>query len=167
MSWPQIKQMTQINANNTKFENIEDESSLVVEEAGVLYSDSQYLLQQETYRIIGACINVHNELGRGFNEIIYKDALEIEFQIQQLQYDREKEFNVFYKGIQLKRTYHADFVVLDNVLLEVKASKEPLESFYRQTINYLKVSKLPIGLMVNFGEDKLHYKRVIFQHDKK
>ena len=145
---------------------MEDENSIVCEEGEIYYSDS-YPFQQETYKIIGACMNVHTELGRGFNEVIYKDALEVEFHLRDIRYKREAEFNVFYKGIQLKRSYHTDFVVLDYIILEVKASKEPLEVFYKQTINYLKVSKLPIALIINFGTDKLQYKRVIFNHDKK
>jgi len=146
---------------------MDEENFIVCEEGEIYKSNIDYPFNAETYKIIGACMSVHTELGAGFNEIIYKDALEIEFEMRDIHFRREEEFNVFYKGIQLRRKYYADFIALDHVVLEIKAGRDPMESFYKQTINYLKVSKLRIALIVNFGTDKLQYKRVIFNHDKK
>ncbi|AZB01828.1 GxxExxY protein [Chryseobacterium joostei] len=120
-------------------------------------------LKEETYRIIGICMEVHNQLGAGFLEIVYKDALEIEFQRAGIFYEREKEYSVYYKGILLPHKFYADFVVFDNVILEVKGLQRGIaDEHIAQVINYLKVSQNKIGLIVNFGELKLNYKRLIF-----
>ena len=121
----------------------------------------ELVFKEESYKIIGACMEVHNELGKGFNEIVYKDALEIEFQLQEIPYSREILFDVFYKGHMLKRKYCADFVVYDNIILEVKAIGSLDSGNIKQTLNYLAVTKIQLGLLVNFGEDKLKYQRIL------
>ncbi len=121
----------------------------------------ELVFKEESYKIIGACMEVHNELGKGFNEIVYKDALEIEFQLQEIPYSREIMFDVFYKGHMLKRKYCADFVVYDNIILEVKAIGSLDSGNIKQTLNYLAVTKIQLGLLVNFGEDKLKYQRIL------
>ena len=93
--------------------------------------------------------------------MIYKDALEIEFQIDNIPYEREKPFPVFYKDHLLKRQYNADFVVFGNVMLEVKAVSGTVDKHYELVLNYLRVSNCRIGLLVNFGEGSLKYKRVV------
>lgn len=119
-------------------------------------------LKEETYKVIGMCMEVHNNLGNGFSEIVYKDALEIEFQRAGITYEREKEYPVNYKGIILPHKFYADFVVFDKVILEVKGlSKGFADEHIAQVINYLKVSGHKIGLLVNFGEGKLNYQRII------
>ncbi|PJR04657.1 GxxExxY protein [Avrilella dinanensis] len=119
-------------------------------------------LKEETYKIIGICMEVHNQLGAGFLEIVYKDALELEFQRAGVPYEREKEYPVNYKGVILPHKFYADFVVFDNVILEIKGiRKEIAEEHIAQAINYLKVSQCEIALVVNFGEPKLQYKRII------
>ena len=121
----------------------------------------ELVFKEESYKIIGACMEVYNELGKGFNEIVYKDALEIEFQLQEIPYSREILFDVFYKGHMLKRKYCADFVVYDNIILEVKAIGSLDSGNIKQTLNYLAVTKIQLGLLVNFGEDKLKYQRIL------
>lgn len=125
------------------------------------YSDSKYPLQKETYEIIGLCMEVHSNLGYGFLEIVYKDALEIEFKKKGIVYEREKEYVVDYKGHILPHKFFADFVVFDNVILEAKATKSIAEDHYAWVLNYLAVSKCKIGLLVNFGEASLQSKRLI------
>lgn len=120
-----------------------------------------YPLKEETYRIIGVCMEVHNHLGAGFLEIVYKDALELEFKKAGIPYEREKEYLVNYKGIILPHRFYADFVVFDNVILEIKGQKGIADEHIAQAINYLKVSQNRIALIVNFGELKLSYKRLI------
>jgi GxxExxY protein len=100
-------------------------------------------------------------LGMGFKEIVYKDALEIEFQSHQIPYIREKKFTIEYKGKMLPHKYIADFIVYDKIILEAKASSIIVEEFNTQTINYLKTSSLKLGIVVNFGEPSLKYKRLI------
>ena len=117
--------------------------------------------QKESYQIIGLCMEVHNNLGPGFLEIVYKDALEYEFRKAGIPFEREKEYIVNYKGIVLPHKFFADFVVFDQIILEVKAVSAIAEEFVALAINYLKVSGNTLALIANFGEIKLHYKRVV------
>jgi GxxExxY protein len=118
-------------------------------------------LQAETYKIIGICMEVHNNLGKGFSEIVYKDALEVEFRNENIFFEREKEYLVNYKGIILPHKFYADFVVFGNVILEVKSVSKIANEHVAQALNYLKVSENKVALVVNFNEDKLMYKRLI------
>jgi len=125
------------------------------------YPEEKYPLQQETYQIIGICMEIHRILGKGFLEIVYKDALELEFKQRPIYYEREKEYEVEYKGRILPHKFYADFVVFNEIILEVKAQTGIADEHYSQTINYLAVSICKIGLIVNFGETSLQTKRVI------
>ncbi len=125
------------------------------------YPDEIYPLHEESYKIIGICMEVHRILGRGFLEVVYKDALEIEFRQNDIPYQREKKFEISYKGHQLHRSYNADFVVFDKILLEIKAQNGIIGEHYKWVTNYLAVTKLPLGLLVNFGEKSLISKRII------
>lgn len=107
-------------------------------------------------------MEVHRELGCGFKEVIYKDALELEFANNKISYLREKLFKIEYKGMTLKHKYAADFIVFDQIVLEVKATSFLVDNFVVQTINYLKALVLQLGLIANFGQKSLTYKRVVF-----
>ena len=122
---------------------------------------SELIQKDESYKIIGICMEVHNNLGAGFLEIVYKDALEYEFRKAGIKYEREKQYKVNYKNIILPHMFYADFVVFDNVILEVKAVKTIPDEFVAQAINYLKVSSNRLALLVNFGELKLNYRRIV------
>lgn len=106
-------------------------------------------------------MEVHRQLGVGFLEILYKDALEYEFQLAGIPYERERKYEVRYKDIILPRRYHADFVVFDKIILEVKSTAKTEEVHMAQCINYLKVSGNRLALLVNFGEESLIYKRIV------
>lgn len=121
----------------------------------------QLVLESEAYKIIGLCMEVHRNLGHGFSEIVYKDALEYEFKREKILFNREKEFKVHYKDIILPHRFYADFVVFDSIILEVKSTSQLTKSHYAQVINYLAVSDLPLGILVNFNEDSLKYKRFV------
>ncbi len=122
----------------------------------------KFLLKEETYKIIGICMEVHNNLGAGFLEAVYKDALEYEFLKNNILFSREQNYKVVYKDIILPHSYTADFVVFDKIIIEVKAVKTIINEHIAQTINYLKVSKNKVGLLINFGESKLKYQRLIY-----
>ena len=126
-----------------------------------IFDEKKYPLQKESYEIIGICMEVHRILGRGFLEIVYKDALEYEFDVRGIPYEREKKYEVPYKEIILQHKFQADFVVFDDIILEVKAQKGIVEDHYRWVLNYLAISKCSLGLIVNFGEDSLVTKRLI------
>lgn len=106
---------------------------------------------------------VHRELGHGFLEIVYKDAIEYEFGVKAIAYEREREYNISYKGVVLPHRFFADFVVMDKIILEVKAAEGGLaEAHLAQTLNYLKASGCKLGILVNFGRQSLEYKRLVF-----
>ncbi len=92
-------------------------------------NDGKIIYKEESYQIIAACLEVHRILGKGFSEIVYKDALEYEFQRMNIPYEREKIFDVDYKDIVLKHKFTADFIVYDKIILEVKAVGEVINKF--------------------------------------
>lgn len=122
---------------------------------------SSIIYKEESYKIIGICMEVHNQLGKGFNEIVYSDALEIELMDNGIHYSREKKFDISYKGNLLPHKYKADFIIDNKIVLELKAVSSLSSSHVKQTLNYLAVSKLKLGLLINFGEDSLKYKRIV------
>lgn len=123
---------------------------------------SDIILKEESYQLIGICMEIHRELGMGFKEIVYKDALEYEFKSKKIEFIREKEFKIQYKDIILPHRYYADFIIYDSIILEVKASYMIVNNFVTQTINYLKASGLQLGIIANFGEKSFTSKRVVF-----
>ena len=125
------------------------------------YYNDKYPLSKETSVIIGIAMEVHRVLGRGFSEIVYKDAMEYEMRQSCIEYDREKEYLINYKEIILPHKFKADFVVFGAVVLEVKAQKGVVEEHYAQTLNYLAASKCKVGLILNFGEASLVFKRAV------
>ena len=120
------------------------------------------ILKEESYQLIGICMEVHRELGMGFKEIVYKDALEYEFKIRTIPYTREKEYKIAYKDTILQHRYNADFIAFGSIILEVKASFMIVNGFVKQTVNYLKASGLQLGIIANFGEPSFVSKRVVF-----
>jgi GxxExxY protein len=121
------------------------------------------LYKEQVYDIVGICMDVYNILGFGFLEVVYKDAMEIEFIQKEKVYQREKEFPILYKGKKLKRTFFTDFFLFENIIVEVKAYADGIQdAAIAQTINYLKASGLRVGLIINFSKRKLEYKRVVF-----
>jgi GxxExxY protein len=107
-------------------------------------------------------MKVHSFLGHGFLEIIYKDAMQIEFAESEIDFTREKEFDINYKGIILPHKFYADFFVMDNIIVEAKATKDGISNdFIAQSLNYMKVSCCSLGLIINFGKSSLEYKRLV------
>ncbi|KAA3617149.1 MAG: GxxExxY protein [Calditrichaeota bacterium] len=123
--------------------------------------EGNFIYKSESYRIIGLCMEVHKNLGKGFLEIVYKDALEYEFNKAGIPFEREKEYLVNYKDVVLPHAFFADFVIYGKIILEVKGIKSLKDEHLAQTLNYLKVSHCRLGLLVNFGELSLGYKRVV------
>ena len=120
-----------------------------------------YYKKNENYEIVGLCMEVHRVLGPGLLEIVYKDALEIEFKNHKIPYKREKEYKVEYKGIVLPHKFYADFVVYEDIILEVKSVKEISNEHWAQTLNYMKLADTPVGIIANFQNKSLTYKRLI------
>jgi GxxExxY protein len=117
--------------------------------------------EEETYKIIGICMEVHRNLGPGLLEIIYKDAIEIELKENNIFFEREKEFIIDYKGKILPHKFYADFIVNGDIILEIKAVKELSNEHTAQILNYIKLANSEIGLLVNFQTKSLQHKRFV------
>ncbi|WP_281237826.1 GxxExxY protein [Flavobacterium praedii] len=124
-------------------------------------SNDFYYKKNENYEIVGLCMEVHRLLGPGLLEIVYKDALEIEFRNHNIPYEREKEYAVEYKGVILPHKFYADFVVYSDIIIEVKSIKEISNDHLAQTLNYMKLADTPIGIIANFQNKSLVHKRLI------
>ena len=122
---------------------------------------SDLLYKEEVFQLVGCCMEVHRELGGGQDEIIYKDALVVELERALIPFCRERKYEVTYKGVVLPHFFRADFVVWDKILFEGKACTQLTDAHIKQTMNYLAVAKLELGLLVNFGGPSLEWKRVV------
>ena len=118
------------------------------------------LYENETGKILNACLEVHNELGNGFLEAVYQEALELEFKNQNIPYEREKLLPIVYKNKVLEKEYYADFVCYGKIVVELKAVTTLTTAHKAQVINYLKASSSEIGLLVNFGCNSLKWERI-------
>jgi len=123
-------------------------------EVDILYKD-------ESYQIIGACMKVHNNLGSGFLEAVYEEALEKEFINQNIPFKKQVTLDLYYEEEKMKKKYRADFICYDKIIVEVKATGQVPEIFYNQVKNYLKATELELGLLINFGANLLTFKRVL------
>jgi len=122
---------------------------------------SELLYREETHQLIGFWMEIHRELGKGYDEVIYKDALVVDLNRDKIAFARENKYEVKYKGVILPHSYRADFVIWDRILFEAKAVEQLTEAHIKQVLNYLAAAKLRLGLLVNFGADSLEWKRVI------
>ena len=118
-----------------------------------------FLYKELTDKTLRACYNVHNGLGCGFFEKVYQEALAIELTEMGIPFEREKHLPILYHGKVLDCDYIADFVVDGKVILELKAVTEMNTLFEAQLINYMKATHIKVGYLINFGQERLYYKR--------
>ena len=118
------------------------------------------IFPQESYEIIGAAMNVHNALGRGFTEKVYQESLAIEFQEKGIPFQREVEIHAVYKGNTLSATFIPDFICYDKIIVELKAVQELDDMHRAQALNYAKVAGMKMALLINFGESRLVTERL-------
>ena len=109
------------------------------------------LYEEECYRIQGAIFAVYREIGSGFLEAVYQECLAREFQLASVPFIAQKELRLYYKGELIEQTYRADFVCYGKIILELKAVQEIAPVHKAQVLNYLKMSQLELGLLINFG----------------
>ena len=119
------------------------------------------LFKNESFKIIGLCMEIHKSLGMGLKEINYKDAMEIDFKEQHILYKREQIFTVKYKNKVLRNPYIADFVVFDSIVIEIKSVTAIIDTHLAQALSYLAVSGMKLALVINFGERSLTWKRIV------
>ena len=124
----------------------------------------ELVYREEAYAIIGACMEVHRELGMGFLEPVYQEAFAVELATQGIPFEREAQLTILYKGNPLKKKYFSDFVCYERILVELKAVKELLPEHEAQLFNYLKAMGYQLGLLVNFGQPSLTHKRIVCSH---
>jgi len=127
--------------------------------------DEKYKYSELTGKIIGAAMEVHKYLGNGFQEVVYQRALSIELNMQNIAHEREKEMPLQYKGFDIG-TRRVDFFVDEKIMVEIKAVKELEDVHLAQAINYLEAYKMEIGLLINFGNTSLQFKRVMKPNKK-
>ena len=123
----------------------------------------QLIYKEESYAIIGAAMEVHRHIGCGFTEAVYQEALEHEFCLRGIPYEREKTVRIVYKGKELDKEFRVDFVCYDEIIVELKAVDSLTKEFTSQVFNYLKASDCELGLLINFGKSSLEHKRIIAQ----
>ena len=121
----------------------------------------EFLLKEECYKIIGAAMTVHSELKNGFLEEVYQQALAIEMRLQGIPFEREKQLEIFYKGIKLDKKYYADFYCFDKIIVELKAKSQLNNEHIAQALNYMKATNTKVALLLNFGEPSFVYKRLV------
>ena len=123
---------------------------------------TELLYKTEVFEIIGAAIEVHRELGHGFLEAVYQEAIQIEMARREIPFDSQKSLRIRYKDQILKKEYIADFICYGKIITEIKALDELSGKEEAQILNYLKATGLRVGLLVNFGSvGKLEWKRFI------
>lgn len=124
---------------------------------------SKILYAEESYKIIGACFKVYKEMGPGFLEAVYQECLCKSFQQFGIPFEQQKELPLYFSGEKLNQTYRADFVCYDKIILEIKAVRELTDEHRAQPLNYLKATKLKLGLLINFSHyPNLQYERLLF-----
>jgi GxxExxY protein len=122
---------------------------------------SELLYKDEVYAIIGAAMEVHNEFGVGFLEPVYQEALEIEMKSRSIPYTAQQMIPIRYKNHVLKKSYVADFLAFNKIIIEIKAIDQLSGREEAQLLNYLKATQLELGLLINFGANKLEWKRMV------
>lgn len=122
---------------------------------------SDLLFKDEVYAIVGAAMEVHNELGIGFLEPIYQEAMEIELSSRSIPFVPQQEIQIRYKDRELTKTYKVDFLIFNEIIVEIKAIDGLSGREESQLLNYLKATGLELGLLINFGGNKLEWKRMV------
>lgn len=122
----------------------------------------ELLFRDECFRIVGACLAVHRDKGSGFIEAVYQNATEIELSLSGIPFDRQRNFQLTYRGHPLRHSYTPDLLCFDQIILELKAVKCLTDDHRAQVINYLKASQLRLGILVNFGSPgRLKWERIV------
>ena len=121
------------------------------------------IYKDEGYKLMGAAFEVYNERGYGLGEEIYQECIEIELALRRIPYGSKRELTCYYKGQELKKRYVPDLFVYENLVVELKAVRNLLPEHEAQLVNYLRLTRQPVGYLINFGNGvELEWKRLIF-----
>jgi len=122
---------------------------------------AELIFKEEVYAIIGAAMEVYNELGPGFAEPVYQEAFGTELVSRRIPVKAQQELVIFYKGARLQKSYIADYIAYDKIIIEIKALDQLSSREEAQLLNYLKATSMPLGLLINFGaHNDLEWKRL-------
>jgi GxxExxY protein len=125
-------------------------------------SGGKLLYKEETYALVGAAMEVYNQLGNGFLEPVYQEALSIELKWRDIPFAEQQPLQIFYKGQELRQKYIPDFIAYDTIIVEIKAIKQLGTVEEAQILNYLKATGFRLGLLVNFGfPGRMQWKRIV------
>lgn len=113
---------------------------------------------EESRKLLGLALQLHNEMGCGFREKVYQDAFEVLLKENKIPYEREKHINLIFHGVKLEHDFFYDFLIDNKIGVELKAVSEIIGEYEAQIINYLHVSNHKLGLLLNFGTTSLEYK---------
>jgi len=128
---------------------------------------TELLYKNEVYAIIGAAMDVYNQLGPGFGEAIYQEAMEIESESRKIPNNPQQDIFIVYKGQTLKKFFTPDLICYEKIIVEIKAIDRLTSREESQLLNYLKATGLPVGLLINFGAEKdLEWKRMVLTQQK-
>ena len=122
---------------------------------------AELLFKDEVYNIVGAAMEVHDVLGPGFLEAVYQEALAIEFRLRDIPFIEQPQLHLAFKGQPLKSTYKPDFLCYEEIIVEIKALSKCGENEEAQIINAIKAAKKRVGVLINFGEPSLYWKRYV------
>jgi GxxExxY protein len=126
-------------------------------------NEEKIIHKEEVYAIVGAAMEVHNELGAGFAEAVYQEAMEMELTRGRIPFERQKKLKIVYKGVELKCEYVADLICYGAIIVELKAIRELTKKDESQILNYLKATGLRVGVLINFGDPaRLDWERYIY-----
>jgi GxxExxY protein len=123
--------------------------------------NEKWLYTDLTQEIIGAAMEVHRELSSGFLEYVYEESLCYELNLREISFERQKELDIYYKDLLIPRKYKPDLIVENKVIVEIKATSGLTEVEEAQLLNYLKATKMRVGLLLNFGRRSMEVKRRI------
>jgi GxxExxY protein len=119
------------------------------------------VFKEESYKIIGSCLTVFNKLGSGFLESVYQEALEIQFKQDNVPFEKEKRLHIKFDDIQLNKFFKADYICFGSIIVELKTTPFIHKNDTAQVLNYLRATDMRLGILVNFGEKSLTYKRIL------
>ena len=122
------------------------------------------ILKSKMYPVIGALYEVHKELGPGLNEYVYQEGLEIQLEEEGISFEREKEFTPIYHNRTMNAKYRLDFVCMSEIIVECKSVEKLTQNHRAQLFNYMRLTKLPIGILVNFSHKSAEIERYLYNH---
>jgi GxxExxY protein len=125
---------------------------------------TEIIYKEESYRIIGSCLAVFNKLGSGFLESVYQEALEIQFNKDKIPFEKEKRLHIKFDDDLLDKFFKADYICFDTIIVELKATPFIHKNDTAQILNFLRAMGMKIGILINFGEKSLTYKRMLNSH---